>query len=195
MPLESEIKYDDGVYFGKPVSMVSGYSSKDTPQIVAEFTITHIAHDGQWVEVQQANRRVYLYTSDAAWPNTSKRLEVLGFNGDFNHPDFSDTVKAEGVSLACKIEEYQGKSREKWDINGSGGGEVKPLPADKARQLSARWKNEHPAKMAVKSAPKAAPKSSGPTAPASAPGVAAQPVGTATGKAPGEEVTEEDIPF
>ena len=147
MPLESEIRYDDGVYFGKPVSMVGGESRNGTGQIVAEFTITHIAHDGQWVEVQQANRRVYIYTSDAAWPNSKPRLESLGFNGDFNKPDFSDAVKAEGVSLVCKIEDYHGKSREKWDVSvGGGGGEMKPMPADKARQLSARWKNEHPAK-------------------------------------------------
>jgi hypothetical protein len=145
MPLESEIKYDEGVYFGKPVSMVGGESRNGTGQIVAEFTITHIAHDGQWVEVQQANRRVYIYTSDAAWQNSKTRLESLGFNGYFNKPDFSDAVKAEGVSLVCKIEEYQGKNHEKWDVSG-GGGEMKPMPADKARQLSARWKNEHPPK-------------------------------------------------
>ena len=78
--------------------------------------------------------KVYLYTTDAAWPWTTKKLEAMGFNGNFDAPEFT---KGQDVELQCRQDSWEGKTREKWDIAGG----VTAAPPDKARQLAARYRS------------------------------------------------------
>lgn len=109
-------------------------------------------------------RTVFLYTTDAAWPYTREKLERLGWNGNTESPEFSN---GENVELACKHEDYQGETREKWDL---APGMKAAAPADKRKRLEALWraKGGKTAAVTKPGAPKPAP-SAAKTPPAAPP--------------------------
>lgn len=135
-------------------------SSKGTAGIALEFDVPEVGR-----------RTVVLWLSDNAWEHSEKKLLALGFNGSFENPEFTN---AEAVELAATEEEYEGKTREKWDI-APGGFTVTPAAPDVLRQLSARWRATHKTATPAKSA---APKAPG-KAPSKAP---EKPASTATNK-------------
>lgn len=135
-----------GTYLGKLAKWGSAESKTGTPYVYLDFTVGHRARDGQWAAMSKTETRtVYLYTSDAAYPYSAEKLTALGFNGLFNSGmDFSDAVKNDGVALECAHEEYDGKTREKWNLAYGGDGyEHTALDADRVRALNSRWKAEH----------------------------------------------------
>ena len=62
----------------------------------------------------------------------------LGFNGDFDNPEFAESIAVEGIDLKCTVEEYQSKSREKWEFAGWASA-IEPAAEDKLKRLNARW--------------------------------------------------------
>lgn len=126
----------DGNYYGTIKTFNVGKASTGTPQIAVTFAVTHEAAGAEWRQIEQIDRTVYLYLSDAAYAHTEKKLESLNFNFDWNNPAFPPDTAA---TLCCRTENYQGKAREKWDLPaGNGGGDVEPLSADDIRRLASK---------------------------------------------------------
>lgn len=78
-----------GTYFGRPVQATYGLSSvKKSPQLVITFALTHYADNGAWQPMEPQQQRMYLSMVDGTAAEISeKKLEFLGFNGDFNRPE------------------------------------------------------------------------------------------------------------
>ncbi len=170
MPYDME---PEGAYYARPVSGVASETSKSTPQIVVQMSITHKADETSesgWAQMTvPILRDVYLYLSTAAYEYTREHLETLGFNGDYTTPEFS----CEGCTIVCKHETFDGRTREKWSL---GGGGPKPLKESQRDVLQARWANEHPEPVSTGAPPPA------PVAAGVAPAATAPP-------------TDDDIPF
>ena len=115
-----------GNYTGNLVEWEVGEAKTGTPQVVLVF------------EVDNSRRTVFLALSDAAWQYTEDKLRLMGFNGDFENPDFA---KPDGVPLYCKHDTYQGKTGEKWDV--STGMNVTPAKADVRKTLTRRWASQN----------------------------------------------------
>lgn len=45
-----------------------------------------------------------------------EQLQRLGFNGNFEDPDFSAEVKTTGTTLRMKVNEWEGKQQEEWSL-------------------------------------------------------------------------------
>jgi len=136
-------------YYGKVRQGILGTANneKKTPYIALTITLTHEAENGQWVDIQPVDRTVYWHLSDAAWPHTVKRLETIGFTGDFNTIAFAGDAVDAGTEWNCQHEEFQGKTRERWDLaNWGDGGKEHISPAgDDVRKFNARWRTDHAA--------------------------------------------------
>ena len=168
---------NEGTYSGSPTSGTTTTSKQNKPQIAVAFSITHIADGaGEWQDVQPFERKLYISLTDAAWPYSMDRLKAIGFNGDFDNPNFSP----DSVALRCFHEEYEGKPKEKWDII-TAGAEATKADSNTIRTLSAKWKQ------AAK--PAGAPKPPGKPA---APPAAKKPAMAGAGAAP---IDPDEIPF
>ena len=129
-------------------------------------------------QIGDYRRNVFLYLSDGAYPYSEEKLRRLGFNGNFEAPEFT----ASECELECKHEEYQGKMKEKWDI--AGGFKAEPAPPDVAKQFAAKWRASNgaaPTKPAGKP-PAPAPRSAPPPAAKGPPPAASKPVEKPYGK-------------
>jgi len=146
-------------------------NEKSTPLIYMTFQITHCVGNDQWIELDpavKANRDVRLFLSDKAWPYTEKKLQGMGFNGDFENPDVDPDFKRKGCALICSHRQGTGQDQtvyEDWDFADWGGGERRPLNEDKARLFAARWKTAN----AASQPPAGEPVSSSAPAPVQAP--------------------------
>lgn len=78
---------------------------------------------------------VSLWLSDGAIEYTNKKLAHIGFDGNFESPSW-DVAKL--FEVVCKHEEYNGKTRPKFDIWIPR--EAKPIPDDFKRTLAAKFK-------------------------------------------------------
>lgn len=181
-----------GNYFGRLVKWGTGTSKeKGTPYIFLDFDVTHFAENNEWTDISSqssvspARRTINLYLSDNAWPFTKEKLERLGFNGSFDDEsmDFGDEPKTKGVELYVKHDEYDGKTREKWDLTGGGGFEHTPPAKDVTRKYAAKWRAETGSKPTGKPA---APK---------APSKPRQPEPAAAGVGAESGPSKDDIPF
>jgi len=110
-----------------------------------------------YIEEEDIERTVYTYINKNTMKTSFKKLDSIGFNGDFNNP----AVSVESVELRCVHSEYDGKEREKWDFAAWGGAAVEKTDNKTIRELNAMWKKE------VGSSPK--PKAKAKAAPAPAP--------------------------
>lgn len=128
---------NEGLYHGTIKKGVTSKSSKGNPQMCITFDVTHAWVGADWDDIPKPfERTVFLSCTDAAWPYTEEKLDKLGFNGDFDNPAFTETE----ADLECKIETYEGKTKDKWDLAGGGSFEPEPAPKDVTRQLGAKWK-------------------------------------------------------
>lgn len=129
-----------GQYFAQ-VTNVETLESKDkgTPFVAIEIEATHIAYNGDWVELpENINRTIRLYLSDGAYEFTEKKLKFLGFNGNYSAPVLANV--ADGITVNCTIGNYKGKERDEWDLAEWGGGYERITPeANVLAQLQARW--------------------------------------------------------
>lgn len=129
----------EGNYYAINPRAVSSKAGTGNLQVALQFDVTHYADitvEGGWKPIEQVERTMYLSCTDKAWPWTRDKLASIGFDGDFDEPGF-DT---EGFEVVMKINEYQGKKNEKWDL--AGGGLPDKAESDHIRRLNAMWKND-----------------------------------------------------
>lgn len=161
--------YDEGDYYGTLGKACGTEASTGTPMLELEV----------WID-NNNSRRVYLPLTDVArakWVDDT--LEFLGFNGDPLAPEFDPKFYEEGsLPLRCRHDEYNGKIREKWDIN-RGAGSNAPMRPDVAARIKADWKARHgagrPAQPKTSTPPPA--RSSPPPSRSAPPPAAAKPFG------------------
>jgi len=127
-----------GLYFGKLIDSGLNVSQGGTECFELVFEVSHFANNGDWEPLPQlVKRTIRLWLSEKAWPYSQQKLDALGFSGDFSNPRFGE--QAQGVQLNCKIEQYQQKPVERWDLYYEGAGERKAPPQDAVRKLNAKW--------------------------------------------------------
>lgn len=111
------------------------------------------------IEEEDVDRTIYTYFTKNTMKHAMKKMESIGFNGDFENPE----VSVEQTTLRCKEGINQnGDAREEWEFASWGGG-ASLASADKKtiKELNAIYKKEIGG-----SAPKAKKKKAAP-APAS----------------------------
>lgn len=116
--------------------------------------------NGQWVPLDPAYgspclRDVEWFCSEKAWPHTVKRLERLGFNGDFKQPRFSPEHE-ESLVVQCRHETRDDRTYERFDTEPPAA-EKSPPGEDVYRLLSARWGNNQAPARPAGPPPRAAP--------------------------------------
>lgn len=123
--------------------ILSGVTSRSkntgTPQIVVQLSINYAAgNDGQWHPLPTPEqRRLYISLTDKAKQYAEPKLKSLGFNGDFNNPQFSET----NVNVSISHEDFEGKTQEKIELaDFSGGGEPEPADEGTVMNLNSWWK-------------------------------------------------------
>ena len=157
-----------GTYWGtNPQGAMEEVGEKKTPAMVVTFEVGHIAVNGEWQPLTTTETRdLYLWTTEAAWPTTAKKLETLGFNGDFARPEFDLSGNSGGISLTCAHETYNGAQKEKWELSEWGGRERHPASQDLVRRMNARWKQANGGYRESPKAPSAPPARPQPAPPA-----------------------------
>jgi len=178
------MKLAAGSYWGQLVQsgVAVADNEKKTPSIWMRFLIVYEADpqsETGWKAIPETTRDMNWYLSDGAMPHTSKKLEKIEFNGNFDAPGFADEL-SHGIELVCKPKTGFGQRAsetfEEWDIAKCViGGTVEYREADSAlkRQLTAKFRS-------ISTASK---KPSGPPPPTQRP--AAQTV----------ELHNDDVPF
>ena len=121
----------EGKYQGALEGASTGASSKGTPYLMLEFRIVSVQHNGEFVDIEPADRRMYLYLSEKAKPYSYDTLKMLKFNGDFDNPAFPS--EGQLVVLTCKHRSYEGQDKEEWNIAGIG------LADSDAKRLTAEF--------------------------------------------------------
>jgi hypothetical protein len=137
-----------GVITGAETSELD--NAKRTPLMYVKVLISHVAGvDGNgapaWVPLeQQAERDMRFFLTEKAWPHTEKKLRGLGFNGDFENPQFGDKAIADGVKLVCTHQAGNGADQtlyENWDLAEWGERkERQPASKDTVRKFAALWR-------------------------------------------------------
>jgi len=119
---------EPGEYTGIIKNVVAGTSGeKETPCVAVEFL----------VEELDINRTVYIYMTEATAKYSVRKLEALGFNGDFENPECA----AVAIKLRMRFEEYDGEERERWDLASWGGGAGLAEGGKKTvKAMNALWK-------------------------------------------------------
>jgi len=116
--------YKEGLHVGECIGQFMGQSDNDkkTPYVALKFKIVARVENDQEYGVDPGERTIYLYLSEGALPMTTEVLAFLGFDKDsvkYLNPEQQGFFDFTGQrrDLWCKIEEYQGKSKEKWNIS------------------------------------------------------------------------------
>ncbi len=157
---------------------------KSTPCLVLDFEVTHQLVRGEWSPLTQVlKKKVKLFLTDATLPFTEKKLERLGFNGDYGNPQFDERRTEDGIDLQATDD---GKY-ENWDLASS-----KQDMSDKAIDFfNAKWRESHLAPATTPApVPQAAATDTGVPPDAPVAGQARRAAEGGTGVAP-----EDDIPF
>ena len=116
--------YKTGLHEGECVGQFMGQSDSEnkTPYFALKFRITARVENERSCAVEESERTVYLYLSEAAMEMTSDALAHLGYDKDtlrFLNPDTPNFFNFAGkkCDLWCKVEDYRGQSKEKWSIS------------------------------------------------------------------------------
>ena len=124
--------HETGTFTGDLVEIGFSEADSGTPYV---FT--------KWALETGAERTVNTYLSDASWEMGIKKLESIGFNGDFKNPDCDVTQ----TDLICTHEYYEAKDKdvERWEFANWGGGQNhKEASSDLIRKMNAKWKKSAP---------------------------------------------------
>lgn len=125
---------DEGTYTAHLIGVTFGKSKNTgTPCLASEWHI----------EEEDANRTVYTYLSKLSKKNSYKKLKAVGFNGDFENPEFEVTT----TELNCvhsEYEDYNGDTQEneKWDFASWGSPSVEEADRKTIKKMNAEWKKE-----------------------------------------------------
>jgi hypothetical protein len=90
---------EEGTYFGKLAEIGTDqlHNDRKTPYIYVVWDVTHRAAGGQWEAIQPERRESRWWATDKAEAYTMDRLLKLGFNGDFERPEFSAQPHPDGT--------------------------------------------------------------------------------------------------
>ena len=135
-----------GNYHGKVIGATTiEVGANKTPMMEVECSVAHIAGDGAWVALPETgSRKLKLFLSPAAWPYSQKKLTFLGFNGEFEKPQFTGDAVDVGVALTCSHKKSGDgtKTYEEWDLSDWGGGGAAQASSDTMHLLNAQWKQD-----------------------------------------------------
>lgn len=146
-------------------------ASTGSGQVEVDCTATHlwnaiIPNDqggkGAWQSLPNPIQLIlYLSMADAAAQYTVDKLKELGFNGDFQAPQFSNKT----AKLQCRHDTWQGKERTRWELYWRGAS--KPAKAATVTRLNAMWQSmaAEPSAGSGPSEPPAAPMDTSPIPP------------------------------
>ncbi len=161
----------EGLYYAERLgaSMDTLNNANKTPLIRIYYSVTHVQEGTEWQLLgKPVERSVSLFLTDKAWPFTQPKLESMGFNGDFDAPDFDSEP---GTQLDLTHQVKDGKTYENWNLDGWGGQkEATPPPKDMLRKFKARWGTDTAASKKPSGSPSAPPSKTEPESePADAP--------------------------
>jgi len=134
--------YAQGPYRAEVIDQGLSQSSTGNPQIFLRIQILE-SLDINPITVEQYERTIYWTLTEKTIEFTLDKLVQLGFKGasfrqlDPLHQGHHSFI-GQQIEVYCKIELYQGKEREKWDLSFSGGG-PEPLDEAEARKLDAMF--------------------------------------------------------
>lgn len=131
---------NDGTYYCAITGAECVQSKSGNSQIEMKFQATHVQVGSEWQELlSPETKSMFMALTDAAYPYTSQKLEILKFNGDFNNIQF----EVEAIALKLSHQDYEGRSMERWELAEWFGGAREPAPEDEISKLNARWNTEH----------------------------------------------------
>lgn len=135
-------RIDTGVYQGTiEHAVLAQVGDKNTEFMKIFFTVTHMAKGGEWYVMPETKREIQICVNEKSWPIAEQKLKCLGFNGDFENPEFS----VNPFVAQCAHEQIGDKTYERWDpYNWEQPREVKAAPQSLARTLTNRWKQNQP---------------------------------------------------
>lgn len=157
--------FQSGKYWGKIKDAVYTKGEKSSA-IAIVIDVTHQAGANGWEAIPPQERTIFLYDTEKAWPYTEEKLVNLGFNGDFASMKFDPKFSDEGLGVECEVEEYQGKTREKWNLSRLGGLNLERADDATIRTMNAKWKAKHGGAKAAPAKPAAPATPARSTAPA-----------------------------
>lgn len=127
-----------GTYFGIPKGGLMDTTKKGTAYLAVTVQITHRLDGTEWQEIEPIIARVPVFLSEKAWPTARKKLQVMGFKGDFQSPQFDCP---NGLQFRATVNEgYTNWDLVDWSDGGSR--EATAPAASELLRLNARWKQE-----------------------------------------------------
>lgn len=139
-----------GIYKGRVTDWAITQAQTGNKQLAFKFQITgkvdEAFPDGELIPCSPDERTIYRAITDKTFDWVIQDLEHLGYdkNGfvyiDRNHPEAHDFTGAE-VTVRCKHDNYEGKTKEKWEFawGGGGGGELKAIESGEIKKLDAMF--------------------------------------------------------
>jgi len=145
----------EGNYLGCPVDAGFEKTAGGTRYFAVWLNVSHYcsAQSSKWEPLPAREAVLKLWLSKDAKPYTMKKLDRLGFGGDFSNPTFSGTSVEQGITLVCTHNE---RGYEEWNLQRPQGRSQGQAPdADYIRQLNAEWQNGMGSSPGAPSAPPA----------------------------------------
>lgn len=174
---------EPGKYTGTFVSIEVGKSpNTGTPCVATVWRIEEL----------DIERTVYTYINKNTKKISFKKLEAMGFNGDFKAP----AIDVEQIELRCVHSTYtddndEEQTNEKWDLASWGGAAVESADARTLSSLNQQWKKREKGADGDAAKPKAAaPKKKG----AAKKGKTAPPPEPAPEPEPEDDASDDDSP-
>ena len=133
--------YAEGPYRAEIKEQGLSKSKNDNPQFFLKIVVLE-SLDINPISYQQYERTIFWTVTEKTIDFVVDKLATLGFQGasfrqlDPSHVGHQSFVGQE-IEVYCKLETYEGKEREKWDLSFTGGGTQEPLDESEARKLDA----------------------------------------------------------
>lgn len=162
--------FSPGTYHGVVREITPSVTKqKQSPQMSIKVEVQFRANGSSWEAVDSAERWIHLSMSGRAAEYTMRKLDAIGFNGDFNDPKVSADAMSDnaGIDLICKHETYNGKPQERFELPFDDF-EPTPLDATGIRQMNELWRQRNCGAATVAAKPKPRP-SAPPSRPPPAP--------------------------
>ena len=134
---------NQGTYYGHlERSIIEAKEKTKSAFMALYFNVTHVLENNEWVPINECTLCIRWYLTEAAWQHSLPKMKKLGFDGDFDNPKWDQKVY-EGIQLYCKLDEYEGKPKEVWDVSFEAPA-PKKAENDILSKLKAKWKLENP---------------------------------------------------
>ncbi len=95
-------------------------NDKKTPTFEFKFIVDEVKQGSEYAGIEAKIRSVYCYLTDARVEAFSKELALIGFDVATQPletlDDWVEQNKGKRIALSMKTEEYQGKTKERWEL-------------------------------------------------------------------------------